>query len=73
MPNIEFERYRVVVGEIGIVFASANKPNAVSITFLSQSETIGFPWPGKSIALFEIYEIIREFHPSHSEGSNGER
>lgn len=71
-PEIEFDQYRVVVGEVGIVFANESMLEAQRYFnyLLSQTKTTGFAWPGKSIALFKGYQIIREYHPLDSEGDH---
>jgi len=58
-------RYRVVVGGLGIVFEDYSKLEAKRQfnQFVIQSKTARAAPAGKSVTLFKNYEIIGEYYP----------
>ena len=62
-------QYRVVVGQVGIVFDSNSRAAALRHfdQSVSQSKIAGSATAQRSVALFKGYEVIREYHPEIDE------
>ena len=67
--HILFDKYRVVVGGIGIVYEgdSVSEAKRQFKLFTRKSKTAESSSAGESVTLFKNYEIINEYHPPDRE------